>query len=174
MIPFGFSSSTPARPAFTASAITVFSAIVIAPRNSPFVAGCSRLARPCRLTTLTSLDRLRTAASTRVLAVAGAWRWSARFRDRAQPIPRHGATAHEPRGLVLMISTLAIFTAGAAEKPGGARHAALVASPSLRAAPSLGIAFVNHAPARRSPVTALPPTGLQATFSLPTPAFYSP
>ena len=39
---------------------------------------------------------------------------------------------------------------------------------------SLGVAFVNGAPARRSPVTAPLPAGLRATFSLPTPAFYSP
>ena len=63
---------------------------------------------------LTSLDSLATAASTSVLAAAGAWRWSARFRDRAQPIPRHGTTAHERRGLVLMINTLAFLASGAA------------------------------------------------------------
>src|SRR3954451_10376287 len=127
MSSFGVSCCTPCRTAFIASAITVSSAIVIVPRNSRFAAGYSRLARPRRLTMLTNLDHPRTAASTRVLAAADAWRGSARFCDRAQPIPRHGTTAHEPRGLVLMINTLAIFTAGAAERPRVARPAALAA-----------------------------------------------
>lgn len=73
-----------------------------------------------------------------------------------------------------MINTLVIFTAGAAES----REARVVlppaASPSLHEARSLGVAFVNSALARRSPVTAPLPPGLRATFSLPTPAFYSP
>src|SRR3954452_20438934 len=124
MSSFGVSCCTPYRTAFIASAITVSSAIVIAPRNSPFAAGCLRLARPRRLTMLTSPDRPRTAASILVLAAAGAWRRSARFRDRAQSILRHGTTAHEPRGLVLMVNMLVIFIAGAAERPAIARHAA--------------------------------------------------
>jgi hypothetical protein len=73
-----------------------------------------------------------------------------------------------------MISTLAIFTAGAAEKPGGVCHAASAASPSPHEAQSLGVAFVNGAPMRRTPVTAPLPAGLRAIFSLPTPAFHSP
>ena len=73
-----------------------------------------------------------------------------------------------------MVNTLAIFTAGAAEGPGVARHAAPAASPSLRAARGLGVAFVNGAPVRPSPVTAPLPARLRAIFSLPTPAFYSP
>ena len=174
MSSFGVSCYTPCRTAFIASAITVFSVIVIAPRNSPFAGGCSQLARPCRLTMLTSLDRPRTASSTLVLAAAGAWRGSARFRDRAQSIPRHGTTAHEPRGLVLMVNTLVIFAAGAAERPGVACHAAPAASPSPHKVRSLGVTFVNGALARQSPVTALLLVCLRAVFSLPTPAFYSP
>src|SRR3954454_14506189 len=108
MSSFGVSCRT----AFIASAITVSSAIGIVPRTSPFAAGCLRLAQPRRLTMLTSPDCPRTASSTLVLGVAGAWRGSARFRDRAQPIPRHGTTAHEHHGLVLMINALVIFTAG--------------------------------------------------------------
>jgi hypothetical protein len=73
-----------------------------------------------------------------------------------------------------MVNTLAIFAARAAERPGGARHAALAALPSLHEVRSLGVAFVNAAPARRSPVTTLLPANLRATLSLPTPAFYSP
>jgi hypothetical protein len=73
-----------------------------------------------------------------------------------------------------MINALAIFTAGAAEQPGGARRATPATSPPLHEARSLGVAFVNGAPARRSPVTAPLPAGLRATLSLPTPAFYSP
>jgi hypothetical protein len=73
-----------------------------------------------------------------------------------------------------MVNTLAIFTAGAAERPGTAPHAVPATSPSLHEARSFSLAFVNNAPARRSPMTAPLPTGLRAPFSLPTPAFYSP
>src|SRR4051794_31259076 len=125
-------------------------------------------------TMLTNLDRPRTATSTRVLGAAGAGRGSPLSRGRAQPIPRHGTTAHEPRGLVPMINALTIFTAGAAEQPAVARHATPAASPPLHEARSLGVAFVNGAPARRSPVTAPLPASLRATFSPPRPAFYSP
>src|SRR4051812_44087429 len=116
MSSFGVSCCTPCRTAFIASAITVSWAIVIAPRNLRFAAGYSRLARPRHLTMLTNLDHPRTAASTRVLAAADAWRWSARFRGRAQPIPRHGTTVHEPCGFVLMVDTLTIFAAAGAER----------------------------------------------------------
>jgi hypothetical protein len=73
-----------------------------------------------------------------------------------------------------MVNTFAIFTAGAAERPGAARHVVPATSLSLRAARDLGVAFLSGAPVRPSPVTALLPAGLRATFSLPTPAFYSP
>src|SRR4051812_4011396 len=174
MSSFGVSCCTPCRTAFIASAITVSSAIVIVPRNSRFAAGYSRLARPRRLTMLTNLDHPRTAASTFVLAAADAWRGSVHFRDRAQPIPRHGTTVHEPCGFVLMVDTLTIFAAAGAERPGVARHAASAASSSLHKARSLGVVLVNGAPARRSPVTAPLPACLRATLSPPMPAFYSP
>jgi hypothetical protein len=73
-----------------------------------------------------------------------------------------------------MVNTLAIFAAGAAERLGGARHAALAALPSLHEVQSLGVAFVKAAPARRSPVITPLPASLRETFSLPTAAFYSP
>src|SRR4051794_11516710 len=58
--------------------------------------------------------------------------------------------------------------------PGVVRPAAPAASPPLRSARGLGVAFVNDAPVRPSPVTAPLPACLRAIFSLPTPAFYSP
>jgi hypothetical protein len=70
-----------------------------------------------------------------------------------------------------MISTLAIFTAGAAERPAVACYAVLATSPSPHEARSFSLAFVNNAPARRAPMTASLPAGLRAPFSLPTPAF---
>jgi hypothetical protein len=73
-----------------------------------------------------------------------------------------------------MVNTLAIFDAGAAERPGVACDAAPAASPSPHEVRSLGVTFVNGAPVRPSPVTAPLPTGLRAIFPLPTPAFYSP
>ena len=91
-----------------------------------------------------------------------------------QPIPRHGTTAHEPRGLVLMINTLAIFAVSTAGGREVVRHAAPAALLSLGSAGGLGIAFVNGTPVRPSPVTAPLPVCLRAIFPLPTPAFYSP
>jgi len=91
------------------------------PRNSPFAGSCSR---PRRQTAAKRVSSPATAASISVLAAADAWRWSARFRDRGRPIPRHGTTAHDPRGLALVINTLAIFTAGVAEGRGATCHAA--------------------------------------------------
>ena len=73
-----------------------------------------------------------------------------------------------------MVNTFAIFAAGADQGREVAPHAASVMSPSLHEARSLGVAFVNGAPTRRSPMTAPLPAGLRATFPLPTPAFYSP
>ena len=100
---------------------------------------------------LTSLDSLATAPSTSVLAAAGAWRCSARFRDRAQPIPRHGTTAHERRGLVLMVNRLAVLAAG--RRRGAGSHASCRPRCATFAAPArgLGVVSVNSAPARRSP-----------------------
>jgi hypothetical protein len=103
----------------------------------------------------------------------GPWRCSARFRDRAQPIPRHGTTAHECRGLVLMGNALAIFGRRHRRSAGVTRHAAPAAPPSLRAAWGIDAAFANDAPARngaparRSPwdgaVPGRPPSNPHAT-----------
>jgi hypothetical protein len=73
-----------------------------------------------------------------------------------------------------MVNTLAIFAAGADQGREVARYATSAVSPSLHEVRSLGVAFVNGAPTRRSPVTAPLLAGLRATFPLPTPAFYSP
>ena len=73
-----------------------------------------------------------------------------------------------------MVNTLSIFAAGADQGREVAPHAASAVSPSLHEARSLGVAFVNGAPTRRSPATAPLLAGLRATFPLPTPAFYSP
>src|SRR5271170_6780841 len=170
----GVSCCTPCRMAFTAFVITVFSAIVIAPRKSPFATSSSRSARLRRPAMLTSLDSLATTLSTSVLAAAGAWRCSARCRDHAQPIPRHGTTAHERRGLVPMVNRFAILATGCPRGAGVTRHAARAARLSLRAARTFGVAFVNGAPARRSPVTAPLPAGSRATRLLATSAFHSP
>src|SRR5271169_7028419 len=142
--------------------------------NRSPVTSSSRSARLRRPAMLTSLDSLATTLSTSVLAAAGAWRCSARCRDHAQPTPRHGTTAHERRGLVPMVNRFAILAAGCPRGAGVTRHAARAAPLSLGAARTFGVAFVNGAPARRSPVTAPLPAGSRATRLLATSAFYSP
>jgi Putative transposase len=116
---------------------------------------------------------------TSVRAAAGLWRCSGRFRDRAQPIPRYGRTAHECRGLVLIGNRLAILAASpgpAVTRPARPRCATFVAHGNEGSTSHSPMAFPasNGAPPRRSPVTAPLPAGLKATLTLLTPAFHSP
>ena len=143
----------------------------IALRNSPFAGSCwqSRSAR-CK-GMMARRSSLGTALSISVRVAAGAWWWSAQFRDRGRQFL---GMARQLMNAAVSLDTLAIFTVGAAEGRGVVRHAAPAPphSPAPDARPRRRIR--QRCSGVVIPVTAPLSPGLRATFSLPTCGSYSP